>query len=342
MPKSVVYGGLTYLSWMDCASTRMARARASVARPVASTSAHVGGVLDAHVVLLRQLGVDGQPDAAAGLVLGTRQLDGVLHHLARARLDVHVALELAGREDLLEQRAQLDLGPGAARLDVGEHALEVADAGGQGLHLPQPLLHRLELVADELERLAEALLERGLELLVDGGAHLLELLLVARLQLDDARVDGGADAVERASGWTCSAPPAAWRRRPAARAARRPCCRASWPASRCPTARPRASSSRDARDERSASSRAARSSARTASARPCAPAPERTSTTTSSAALATASSRTSQSTTSVMRTLPSREVGVGRGEAQYYCAKAVGRKTSKANRRRSPESAILS
>ena len=109
---------------------------------------------------------------------------------------MHVALELAGRQDLLEQRAQLDLGPGAARLDVGEHALEVADAGGQGLHLAQPLLHRLELVADQLEGLAETLLERGLQLLVHRGAHLLELLLVARLQLDDPGVDGGADAVE--------------------------------------------------------------------------------------------------------------------------------------------------
>ena len=39
MPKSVVYGGLTYLSWMDCASTLTARARASVARSVASASA---------------------------------------------------------------------------------------------------------------------------------------------------------------------------------------------------------------------------------------------------------------------------------------------------------------
>ena len=109
---------------------------------------------------------------------------------------MHVALELRRREDLLEERAQLDLGPGAARLDVGEHALEVADAGREALHLPQPLLHRLELVADELERLAEALLERGLELLVDGDAHLLELLLVAGLELDEARVDGGAHAVQ--------------------------------------------------------------------------------------------------------------------------------------------------
>ena len=39
MPKSVVCGGLTYLSWMDCASTRMARARPSEARQTASVSA---------------------------------------------------------------------------------------------------------------------------------------------------------------------------------------------------------------------------------------------------------------------------------------------------------------
>ena len=66
-----------------------------------------------------------------------------------------------------------------------------------------------------------------------------------------------------------------------------------------PDARPRASSSRDARDERSASSRAARSSART-SARPWTPAPVRASRTTSSTAFATASSSTSHTMESVM------------------------------------------
>ena len=115
-----------------------------------------------------------------GSSLGTRQADGVLDHLGAPASTWTFFSYCPGARISLEQRAQLDLGPGAARLDVGEHALEVADAGGQALHLPEALLHGLELVADQLERLAEALLECGLELLVHRLAHLLELLLVAR------------------------------------------------------------------------------------------------------------------------------------------------------------------
>ena len=197
MAKSVVCGGLTYLRLMSWAARRIARAKRLGGEPRGLDVAQVGGVLDADVVLLRQLGVDGQPHAAAGIVFGAREADGVLDHLGVAGLDVDVLLVLPGRQDLAQQGAQLHLGPRAARLDVGEHALEVADPGRQALHLAEALLHGLELVADQLERLAETLLERDVELLVHGLAHLFELLLVAVLQLAHAGVEGGADAVER-------------------------------------------------------------------------------------------------------------------------------------------------
>ena len=117
--------------------------------------------------------------------------------LAGVFLCLHVAVELRGREDLLEQCAQLDFGPRAARLDVREHTLEVAHARREVLHLAEATLDRLEPFADQLERLAQPLLERVVEFLVDGLAHLLELLLVALLQLFDARVDGRSDQLER-------------------------------------------------------------------------------------------------------------------------------------------------
>ena len=75
------------------------------------------------------------------------QPDGELDPLAAARPRRRVRRVLLGREDLLEQRAELHLAPGAARLHVGQHLLEVADARGQRLHLAEPLVHRLEPLA---------------------------------------------------------------------------------------------------------------------------------------------------------------------------------------------------
>ena len=67
--------------------------------------------------------------------------------------------------------------------------LQRADVARQRLHLAQALVHLLEPVGHLLEAFAQALLERRLQLLVDGGAHLLELLLVAFLQRCEPLLD---------------------------------------------------------------------------------------------------------------------------------------------------------
>src|SRR3546814_2312629 len=90
--------------------------------------------------LARELGVDRQPDRLVGV--GAGQLHRELHPLAAAGHGHAVGLVLLDRQYLLEQRAQLHLAEGAAGLDVAEHALEVADADRQLLHLAQAALHR--------------------------------------------------------------------------------------------------------------------------------------------------------------------------------------------------------
>ena len=62
----------------------------------------------------------------------------------------------------------------ATRLDVGEQMLEVAHALGQGLHFAQTFVHLLELVGHLLKACAQARLQRGLQLFVHRGAHLIE------------------------------------------------------------------------------------------------------------------------------------------------------------------------
>ena len=72
--------------------------------------------------------------------------------------------------------------PSAAILDIGQNALEVPHASGQGLHLAQSTLHRLQPLADELEGLAYAFFQGALQLLVHRLLYLLQLFLVALLQ----------------------------------------------------------------------------------------------------------------------------------------------------------------
>ena len=80
----------------------------------------------------------------------------------------------------------MHLAPGAAALDVGQHALQVADARGELLHVAQALVHPLQAIGHQPERFAEARLQRLLQLLVDGDAHLLELRCVLASQKIEA------------------------------------------------------------------------------------------------------------------------------------------------------------
>ena len=183
----MVCGGARYFSRIVLASTRR---RVSIARAGRLDAGRVGALVRLEqplVVLARELAVDRQPDRLA-VAAPAGQLDRVvdaLRSLARHRLDV--ARVLLRREHLLEQGAELHLAEDAARLDVAQHAAERADVAGQLLHLADAAMHLLEPLGDLAEALAEALLERRVQLLVDGGADLLELLLVVCLDRAEPR-----------------------------------------------------------------------------------------------------------------------------------------------------------
>jgi hypothetical protein len=154
-------------------------------------SGAVLGVEQALVVVARELGVHRQPHRrAVGAAAG--KADREVHALVAARLGLHLLRILLRGQHLLQQRLQLHLAEHAARLHVGQHALQVAHALRQRLHLAQPLVHLLEPVGHLLEAVAQPLLERGLQLLVDGLAHLVELGRVGLLQLLQLRVQRGA------------------------------------------------------------------------------------------------------------------------------------------------------
>ncbi|CDN43796.1 hypothetical protein BN871_DO_00110 [Paenibacillus sp. P22] len=144
----------------------------------------VQGVQQTLIILGRELGVDRQMDNLIGIVL-VGNSDGELHPLAAAAPRGGVAVVLLHRQRLLQQVAELDLAERASRLDVGQHLAQIADAVRQALHLAESLMHELQPVADELERFAQPLLQRRMQLLVDSGAHLLQLAVVVLLQMPE-------------------------------------------------------------------------------------------------------------------------------------------------------------
>ena len=126
---------------------------------------HRGGVAvftgfdEAEVIFLGELGVDRQPNTLRRIIARPRQADRELDNVTGVDTRLDVSVELLRSEDLFEERAELDLTPGAARLDVGEHLLQVAYTARQASHLAEALLYGFEAIADELERLAKSLFE---------------------------------------------------------------------------------------------------------------------------------------------------------------------------------------
>ena len=127
------------------------------------------------VRVAREFGVNRQQH---GIALVYRQLDGKLNALRGARLGGDVFQILVGRKDVRQDCTQLYLAQNATRLDVAQHALKVAHAGGDRLHIAQALIHGLELVAHLLKRCRQAVVERTGEFLVHRRAHLIELHVV--------------------------------------------------------------------------------------------------------------------------------------------------------------------
>lgn len=108
-----------------------------------------------------------------------------------------VCCVLVGSENLLEQRAELNLAPCAACLHVHQHLLQVAHAGGKGLHLSQSLVNKLQSFAHLFERFAQTPLERCVEFFVNSCAHLFQLPLVSFLQFGELVFDRRTHVVER-------------------------------------------------------------------------------------------------------------------------------------------------
>ena len=81
-----------------------------------------------------------------------------------------VGLVGAGGQQVVEQHAKLGLAPAAARLHVGEDAAEIADLRGGRLHVAHRLLHGGELVEHALEARLHLLLDRLVQLLIDGAS----------------------------------------------------------------------------------------------------------------------------------------------------------------------------
>ncbi len=134
----------------------------------------------------REFRVDGKPDRFTAF---DGQLDRELHALRAARLRGNVLGVLVGRENVPQNRTELDFAQDAARFHIREHTLEIAHPRGDVLHVAKTAIHRLELAAHLLERCAQTVVEGRGELLVHGRANRLELSLVVASNGSELCVD---------------------------------------------------------------------------------------------------------------------------------------------------------
>ena len=138
------------------------------------------GIHQLGVGIAREFGVDWQPDRS--LVIA-RQLDREFHTFVSGRFGSDVFLVLLRCQNLFEDRAKLYFTENTTRFDVGEDLLEITHPGCQILHLAETLVDLFEPLADQLEGLTDAFLQRLLEFFIDGLPHLFELLLVVLIEL---------------------------------------------------------------------------------------------------------------------------------------------------------------
>ncbi len=103
---------------------------------------------------------------------------------------------MLGDQQLIQQRLQLHLTPGTARLDVGQDPLQVANASGQRLHLAKPSMDLFEAIADQLEGFTKPLLERRMQLFIDCSTHLFELERIVALHRGEPCLKGQPQALE--------------------------------------------------------------------------------------------------------------------------------------------------
>ena len=94
-----------------------------------------------------------------------------------------ILLKLLRGKELSKKCLKLHLSHAAGCLYIGQCPLKAAYIAGQGLHLAKPLLHRLKLLGDKLKGAGEPFLQSIMQLLINCNAHLLQLLLVALLNV---------------------------------------------------------------------------------------------------------------------------------------------------------------
>ena len=94
------------------------------------------------------------------------------------------------REKLLENRFQLHFTKNAARLHIGEGALQATNVRCHSLHFTQTLVHQFQAFADNLEGAIETSGQCCLEFFVHDISHFIKLLLILFAHGGELRLRG--------------------------------------------------------------------------------------------------------------------------------------------------------
>ena len=103
---------------------------------------------------------------------------------------------MLGREDFLQNRAQLDLAQNAARFHIGQHFFQIADAYRQRLHFAKPFVYLFQPFVYQPERLGHFVLQRFLQLFIHRLADAVQSLVVVLLHILQALRHGLAHRIQ--------------------------------------------------------------------------------------------------------------------------------------------------
>ena len=193
MAWGMVVGGSMYLSQMLLPWVRMARSKALPALGDLVGGAVLVGVLEALPVFAGELGVDGQQDEVAGSPLGNLRAKSTTSLVEGLML---TCWRNCSGENICSSCWPTRNSPTPPRdLTLEKIFLRSPTPVASSFISPRPFWTSPRWVGDLAEGLGEAGLEGGVELLVDGVAHLLELGGVVGVELFEAVFDGGAELV---------------------------------------------------------------------------------------------------------------------------------------------------
>ena len=138
------------------------------------------------VGIRREFGIDRKPYRAF-VIAG--EFDRKLHSVGTCGFRNYILCVLLRRKNLLKNCTELHLTENSSCLYIGKNFLEISHADCKILHLAETFIYLFQSIVYKFKRLRDSLIERFLQLFINGFSHFFELSVVFQCHLRKTRID---------------------------------------------------------------------------------------------------------------------------------------------------------